>query len=395
MFYWDNAATTWPKPQPVREAIGEALLRYGANPGRGGHQMAYATSEAVFRCRKTSADFFGLPTPDTVVFTLNCTMALNMVIKGILQKGGHALISDIEHNAVLRPLYAVSESRPAYNIVPVSLTDPEVTLQNFRRAITPDTKLIVCSHASNVWGVVQPIREIGRLARERHIPFAVDAAQSAGVLPIHMQEDNIDFLCVAGHKGLYGPMGTGMLLSSGRYPLPSFIEGGTGSRSLDPRQPAELPDHLESGTPNTAGICGLCAGMQWVREKGIGRICRHELQTIQQIYRSLQKTPGIRLYTPYPEQGRYVPVLSFSIEGMPSEEAAAFLNTAGVAVRAGLHCAPLAHRKMGTEKTGTIRLAPSAFTKRTEAEEVAKIIRRTAQKALQRGGEHDIITLYN
>ncbi len=384
MYYWDNAATTWPKPQPVREAIGQALCRFGANPGRGGHRMAYRTSEAVFRCRQTAADFFGLSEPDQVVFALNCTMALNMVIKGILAGGGRALISDVEHNAVLRPLHALSPDRPIYDVVPVSLSDPMVTVENFRRAITPQTKLIICSHASNVWGVVQPIREIGKLARERNIPFAVDAAQSAGVLPIDMEQDNIDFLCIAGHKGLYGPMGTGMLLCSGRYPLPSFIEGGTGSRSLDPKQPDDLPDHLESGTPNTAGICGLQAGMKWVSTRGIDTINRHEMALIQEMYRRLKRMPGVRLYTPYPELGRYVPVLSFGVNGIPSEQVAAELDNAGIATRAGLHCAPLAHRKMGTDQVGTVRLAPSFFTGQAEVGEVAKIIGQTAQKSLQR-----------
>lgn len=383
MNYWDNAATTWPKPPSVRNAVATAMVQYGANPGRGGHSMAYATSEAVFHCRETAAAFFGLQDPDTIVFTLNCTMAMNMVVKGILAGGGRAVISDIEHNAVLRPLFAMSPNRPVYDVARVSLDDPQETLENFRRAITPQTKLIVCSHASNVWGVVQPIREIGALARERGIPFAVDAAQSAGVLPIDMRRDNIDFLCIAGHKGLYGPMGTGMLISNGRYSLPSFIEGGTGSRSMDPRQPEELPDHLESGTPNTAGICGLRAGMEWVTAHGITAIGQHETALLQTVYHALQRMPGIRLYTPFPEWGYSAPVLSFNIDGMPSEETATLLNASGIAVRAGLHCAPLAHRKLHTENTGTVRLAPSAFTTRAETEQVIKIIRQTVQKALQ------------
>ncbi len=382
MYYFDNAATTFPKPQKVRAAMGEALTRYGANPGRGGHTMAYVTSEAVFRCRETAAAFFGLETPDNVIFTLNCTMALNMVIKGILRGGGRALITDVEHNAVLRPLHALSPNRPVYDIVPVSLTDPSITAENFQRAIRPDTRLIVCTHASNVCGVVQPIREIGDMARRLNIPFAVDAAQTAGVLPIDMTKDNIDFLCVAGHKGLYGPMGTGMLLTSGRYTLPSFVEGGTGSRSMDPMQPTDLPDHLESGTPNTVGICGLRAGMEWVRQQGMDTIRHHELQCAQQLYRCLRDIPSAQLYTPFPQEGRYAPVLSFNFKDVPSEETAAMLNEAGVATRAGLHCAPLAHRKLGTDKSGTVRLAPSAFTDRAQMDAVCKILRQTAQKTL-------------
>ncbi len=383
MYYLDNAATTYPKPRAVAMEMEKALRFYGANPGRGGHQMAYATSQAVYQCRETAANFFGAQQPDNVVFTLNCTMALNMVIKGVLRSGGRALISDVEHNAVLRPLHAISPHRPIYDIAVVSLTDPAVTVENFRRSIRPDTRLIVCSHASNVWGVIQPIREIGALARELHIPFAVDAAQTAGVLSLDMERDNIDFLCLAGHKGLYGPMGTGMLISSGRYQLPSFIEGGTGSRSMDANQPQELPDHLESGTPNTVGICGLNAGMQWVSARSTERLYAHELRCVQQLYRCLSGIPSVRLYTPFPQRGYYAPVISFTMGDISSEQTAALLDEWGVAARAGLHCAPLAHRKLGTERSGTVRLAPSAFTDIQTVENTCKILRQTVQKTLQ------------
>jgi len=383
MYYWDNAATTYPKPRVVSLAVEEAFSKYGANPGRGGHTLAYNTSEMLYRCRETAARFFGLTSPDTVVFTLNCTQALNMVIKGILKGGGRALISDVEHNAVVRPLFAVSERRSVFDMAKVSLTDPAETVENFRRQLRPDTKLILCTHASNVWGVTLPIREIGALAKERGIPFAVDAAQTAGVLPIDMQKDGIDFLCVAGHKGLYGPMGTGLLLSSGKYPLPSFIEGGTGSRSLDPVQPLEWPDHMESGTPNTAGICGLKTGIEWVERSGIETIYRHELTLVQKLYTCLSRIPNAKLYTPYPTEGKSVPVLSFNFDNTPSEQVAVYLNEAGVAVRAGLHCAPLAHRKMGTEKMGTVRLSPSALTDGRECVNICKILQQTAQKTLQ------------
>ncbi len=384
MFYWDNAATTFPKPYAVRKAMAQALMQYGANPGRGGHAMAYATSEAVFRCRETAAELFGADSPENVIFTLNCTMAMNMVVKGILANGGNAVISDVEHNAVVRPLHALSmQKQVTYTAARVCFEDPAETVRQFEKAITAETRLIICSHASNVFGGIQPIRQIGAIAREHRIPFVVDAAQSAGVLPIDMARDNIDFLCIAGHKGLYGPMGTGMLITSGRYPLPSFIEGGTGSRSMDPRQPDDLPDHLESGTPNTAGICGLYAGMQFVKTVGIQHIHERELVHIGAVYRALQSMQGIQLYTPYPTETHFVPVLSYNVQGVPSEKTAALLNEAGVAVRAGLHCAPLAHLKMGTQDGGTVRLAPCVFTTDEETQRVIKILRQTAQKALQ------------
>lgn len=381
MIYWDNAATTYPKPKPVRECMSNALIQYGANPGRGGHAMAFHTSEAVYRARQTAATLFGADSPDSVVFTLNCTMALNMVVKGLPLQGGKVLISDIEHNAVLRPLFAQYPLR--YEIVFTNPANHEQTVENFRRAITADTRLILCSHASNVWGSVQPIREIGALAKAHHIPFAVDAAQSAGVLPIDMQKDNINFLCVAGHKGLYGPMGTGMLLTSGQYPLSAIFQGGTGSRSADPKQPDMWPDHMESGTPNTVGICALHAGMRWVMGQGIANIGQHEMRLIQTVYRALQRTDGVILYTPYPLYGQSVPVLSFNIAGMASEEVAAQLNEAGIAVRAGLQCAPLAHQKYGTKDCGTVRLAPSRYSTVAESEKIIKIIQQIAKKALQ------------
>ena len=379
--YWDNAATTFPKPLAVREAMQNALSWYGANPGRGGHAMASRTSEELYRCRKTAADFFGCTSPERVVFTLNCTTAINMVVKGVLQNGGHALISDLEHNAVVRPLHALSPL--SYKIVQTHPRNPAQTVENFRRAITRDTRLIVCTHASNVWGYIQPIRELGVLAAQYGIPFLVDAAQSAGILPIDMEKDHIDFLCVAGHKGLYGPMGTGMLITSARFSLPSYTQGGTGSRSMSPSQPEDWPDHMESGTPNTAGICGLRAGMDWVKRMGVSRIHHYEIACVQKVYRCLETERRVQLYTTYPTVDMYAPVLTFNYEGIPSETAAAWLDEAGLAVRAGLHCAPLAHRKAGTESHGAVRLAPSFFTSAEEVEKVCKILLQTAQKSLQ------------
>ena len=284
MIYWDNAATTWPKPMAVTEAMSRALTRYGANPGRGGHTMGMAASREVYRCRETAAEFFHLDNPGQVVFTLNCTMAMNMALKGILRTSGRVVVSDLEHNAVMRPLHVLSPGRPIYDVAQVTPGDDDQTVEAFRRCITPFTRAIVCTHASNVFGVQLPIRRLGELAREHDLLFVVDAAQTAGVLPLDMEADHIDFLCVAGHKGLYGPMGTGMLLCGDRFQLPSFVEGGTGSQSLLYEQPDELPDRLESGTPNTPGICGLRAGMEWVKARGIDAIRQQELRDVQMLY---------------------------------------------------------------------------------------------------------------
>ena len=381
MIYWDNAATTYPKPAAVQQAVAEALQQYGANPGRGGHAMSLATSEQLYRCREAAAAFFGLSDPTGVIFTPNCTAGLNLVIRGLLADGGRVVISDLEHNAVWRPVHGLSPRFPRYDVAAWD-ADEEVLVENFRRAIRADTRLIVCTHASNVFGVTFPIRRLAELAHRYGLLLCVDAAQSAGVLPIHMEEDGIDYLCVAAHKGLYAPMGTGLLLCRERERISPLLRGGTGSYSRLPEQPHELPDRLESGTPNTPGLCGLLAGLEFVRAQGRERIYRHELGLLQQLYDRLRELPGIRLYTPRPAVGRSAPVLSLNVEGVPSEQVGEALAAAQIAVRAGLHCAPLAHTRFGTLPDGTVRLAPSAFSTANEVEQICKFFIHFTQKTL-------------
>ena len=381
MIYWDNGATTWPKPQAVRLAVGQAMQLYGANPGRAGHTMAMDAAEQMYACREEVAHFFGLPNPSGVVFTLNCTMALNTVIRGLLEKDGRAIISDLEHNAVLRPMAALNRRYPRYDVAAWD-ADEDQTVENFRRAIRPDTKVIVCTHASNVFGVTLPIRKLGKLAHEYGLLFCVDAAQSAGVLPIDMEADHIDYLCVAPHKGLYAPMGTGLLLCREPDRLPPLVRGGTGSYSMQVQQPDELPDRLESGTPNTVGICGLRAGLRFVREKGRERIYNHEMTLLGRVYDQLSTNQRVRFYTPHPLKGSGAPVLSLNVVGMTCEQVAAALNEQGIAVRAGLHCAPLAHTHFGTLSEGTVRLVPSAFSTGDEADEICKVFWKITKKSL-------------
>lgn len=379
--YWDNAATTWPKPLSVRRATMEAMQSCGGNPGRAGHRMSMQAAEHIFACRQAMADFFGLADPTGVVFTLNCTMALNMVIQGLASRGGRVLISDLEHNAVWRAACALEPFGTRVDIARWS-PNPEETVENFRRQMRPDTRLVVCMHASNVFGVTFPLRELARLAHSYDVPLCVDAAQSAGVLPINMQEDGIDYLCVATHKGLYAPMGTGALLCRETQRVPAFVRGGTGSQSANPRQPEELPDRLESGTPNVPGVCGLLAGVRFVQTRGREAIYRHELSLLQELYDRLRDCKGIHLYTDRPLAGAAVPVLSVNVEGLSSEQTAAWLHERGVAVRAGLHCAPLAHKRFGTLPDGTVRLAPSAFSTEQEVEKMHKLFWQIAQKSL-------------
>ncbi len=372
--YLDNAATTWPKPAAVRGAVQRALTVYGANPGRSGHSMGMAASAAVYRCREALAGFFHLEDPSKVVFVQNCTMALNTVIKGLLKQGGRMVVSDLEHNAVMRPLYALSPDAPIYDVASVVPGNTPATVAAFERCITPETRGIVCTHASNVFGTRLPIREIGAMAHRHGLAFVVDGAQSAGLLPIDMQRDNVDFLCIPGHKALYGPAGIGALLCSGGRLLPALVEGGTGSQSLSLQQPEELPDRLESGTLNTVGICGLEAGISFVRERGMQELAEREIWLMARLYDRLADMRGVKLYTPRPDLRLSAPVLSFNLDGRRSEEVAQALDRRKICCRAGLHCAPSAHRHFGTLETGAVRLAPSAFTTREEIDRVSRAI---------------------
>ena len=381
MVYWDNAATTWPKPQAVQMAVQDSMIKFGANPGRGGHRMSINAAQQVYDCREAVAAFFGLEDPSGVIFTSNCTAALNMVIHGVLDSGGRALISDLEHNAVWRPVNALSVQRPRFDIAAWSADEDEL-VENFRRAIRPDTKLVVCTHASNVFGVTFPLGRLAQLAHQHGILFCVDAAQTAGVLPIDMQADDIDYLCVAAHKGLYAPMGMGMLLCRERSRVPARIQGGTGSQSTRTNQPQELPERLESGTTNMLGISGLMAGLRFVEQRGRDVIYAHEVGLLSYVYERLSNMQGVELYTKKPQIGYSAPVMSVNIKGLPSEQLAHILDQNGVAVRAGLHCAPLAHRHFGTLPDGTVRLAPSVYSDHAQADKICKLFNQIVQKTL-------------
>ena len=379
MIYLDNAATSFPKPSAVREAVARAMTLYSANPGRSGHPLAVSTAEMVYRCREAAAGLFGAE-PERVVFTLNCTHALNLAIKGAMPQGGHLILSDLEHNAVFRPAYAMRAAGWAdYTVARVTLGDDDATVAAFRRAIRPNTAMIVCTMASNVVGYRPPVERLAALAHQHGLIFVADAAQAAGTMPIDIGRLGADFLCMPGHKGLYGPTGTGLLIAaSDRPPLHTLCEGGTGSRSADPAMPEELPDRLESGTVNTVGIAGLLAGIQFVRRKTPEALWQAEMRLVGMLYDGLSRIPGVRLYTPRPAVGRYAPVLSFNLRRMGSEQAAAALAARGFALRAGLHCAPLAHRHFDTLDGGMVRVSPGAFNTPGEIERFVFAVRRLA-----------------
>lgn len=367
MIYFDNGATTFPKPKSVVNAVNYAITKIGANPGRGGHNMAMKASEVLFECRNNAATLFNIDNSENIIITNNCTTALNTVIKGILKSGDHAVISSYEHNAVVRPLEFLKNRGVEYSIAQVDYADNEKTVDNFRKAFKENTRLVICTHASNVFGIRLPIERIAALCKLNGILFCVDAAQTAGLIPIYLKNSDIDYLCTAGHKGLYGPMGTGLLIINSKVIPESLIQGGTGSLSAQVNQPEILPDKFESGTHNLIGIAGLNEGIKYVMKKTPQVIFDYEIRLARNLYDRLFRLKDIELYTKKPDNNGFVPVISFNLKNIDSEKTAQILNDRfNIAVRAGLHCAPLAHKCFGTLEKGTVRAVISSFTTQNE-----------------------------
>ena len=371
MIYFDNAATTFKKPATVINATMYALTKLSANPGRGSHKLSIAAAEQIYNTRKAVAELFNANS-ENVIFTSGCTHSINTVLKGVLNEGDHIVISSLEHNAVVRPLTAMKAD---HTTAKVSLLDDDETVSNFEKAIKPNTKMIFCTAASNVTGKILPIEKIALLCKKRGLLFGLDAAQGAGVISIDMEKMGIDYLCIAPHKGLYAPMGVGILIA--RAPIKkTLIEGGTGSNSLSEIQPISFPDGFESGTPNLSGIIGTLKGVEFVKNRGIDEIYNHEIRLTQYVYKHLQKNPSVILYTPFPQKDMYVGVLPFNIKGKSSEETALYLNENGIAVRGGYHCAPLAHRQLNTLDIGAVRLSFSRFNSYFEADKLFGVLER-------------------
>jgi len=356
--YLDNAATTLVKPPAVADAMRRAVGTL-ASPGRGGHPASMRAAEAAFACRQAAAELFHLENPEMVVITSNATHGLNMAIKTLAGPGERVVISGYEHNAVTRPLAALGVRLA---VAGTDLFSPEQALRDFEAQITPDTRLVVVCHVSNVFGYALPIRQISALCRVRGVPLVIDAAQSAGILTLDAEALGAAFIAMPGHKGLYGPQGTGLLLC-GRTPKP-LLDGGTGSDSRSQEMPANLPDRGEAGTHNMPGIAGLTEGLRFVRKKGAAAILAHEQALLKAAVQGLARIQGVHAFSA-PEPQDQAGVLSFVVRGMDCEAAAAELARLGVAVRAGLHCAPRAHLSGGTWESGTVRISFSAFnTKR-------------------------------
>lgn len=377
MVYLDNAATTWPKPETVYQALVEAVRDKGANPGRGSHQLAREAGRLIYETRELLAQLFQVQDPARIIFTGNATESLNLAIKGLAKPGDHIITSSMEHNAVSRPLKVLEENGVEVDYLPCSpegLLDPE----QVRKAIKKNTSLVVINHASNVNGTIQPIGEIGQITRERQVAFLVDGAQTAGVIPIDVEKMQIDLLAFPGHKSLLGPQGTGGLYIREGLDLVPAREGGTGGNSESPYLPDVLPDRYESGTPNTPGIAGLGAGVRFILEEGIEKIRAHEQKLTQQLIEGLKTIEQVKIYGLMDAQ-RQAPVVSINIGEEGSSEVAFILDKAfEVAVRAGLHCAPLAHKTMGTIDQGTIRFGLGYFNTPQEIEYTLECVKKIA-----------------
>lgn len=353
---FDNSATSFPKPSKVALAVTEAVKKYGGNPGRSGHKLSMITSAQVFRVRRLAAEFFDAQT-ENVAFTGNCTLALNMAIKGIMQYGGHIIISGYEHNAVARPVYALSQTRGVTYSIARVFDDTEQTIREFEGLITAKTKCICCAIASNVTGRILPYKEIAQICQRKGICFIADGAQACGILDLSMA-DGFNFLCTAGHKALYGPTGTGLLISDGEYSLSTIIEGGTGATSNELAQTGFLPEKLESGTINTVGILGLGEGIGFLKTKGLSIVREHEEKLCRQFADGIRRVNGIKIYE---ESIKRVPIIAFNIADKSSQSVAAYLSEKGFALRGGLQCAAVTHNTLGTTNQGIVRFSPSAF----------------------------------
>jgi cysteine desulfurase / selenocysteine lyase len=377
--YLDNAATTFPKPESVYVAMDTFLRTQCANPGRSGHRMSTESQRVVSRCRRAVAELLGAPDANHVVFTLNATDALNIAIRGLVGPGDHVIATRIEHNSVVRPLEGLRR-REGVEITYVDAgSDGLVEAESIARALRPQTRMVAMSHASNVVGAVQPIEEVARLLRDTPTLLLVDAAQTAGVLPISVREMGIDLLAFAGHKGTLGPPGTGGLVLGGKALPAPLREGGTGTVSESVAHPEELPERLEAGTLNVSGLAGLLAGVEYIAERGIGDILAHERAMSEALYRGLSEIPGASLQGPTDFTRRVGPV-SLTLGETDPREVAAILDTSfGIATRAGLHCAPLTHESLGTSPVGTLRLSPGPFTTEEDVQAAVDAVRQVAE----------------
>ncbi|HHW32395.1 MAG TPA: aminotransferase class V-fold PLP-dependent enzyme [Clostridiaceae bacterium] len=380
MVYLDNAATSFPKPEEVYTAIDKCLREFCANPGRGGHRMALASARAVMEAREEISQFFNIDDPLRICFTKNATEALNIAIKSFLSAGDHVITTCMEHNSVIRPLKGLEKDKGIELTIleeddPYGLISPEA----FRKAIKENTKLIISTLSSNVNGIIMPVKEIGRIAREHNIVFLLDASQGAGTIGIDVKEMNIDLLAFPGHKGLLGPQGTGGLYVRQGLSVKTLLEGGTGSSSIKLIQPQDMPDYLESGTLNTPGIIGLGAGIRFIRRLGIDYIRSHKNNLVKNLVNGIKDIKGIKLYSSDDYENNSG-IVALNIGNVNSNQVSYELDkNFDIATRGGLHCSPLAHKKLATLEQGIVRLSVGVFNTVEEIKYTINALKRISE----------------
>jgi cysteine desulfurase family protein len=383
MIYFDNAATSWPKPPEVKEAMIKFMEEVGANPGRSGHLLSIEAARILYEAREALSTLFHVKDPSRIIFTLNATESINLALKGLLKPKDHIITSSLEHNSVMRPLRDLEKKGIELSIIFCS-SNGLLNPQEVERKIKSNTKMIILNHASNVIGTLLPIEEIGSIARKHNLLFFVDAAQTAGVYPIDIETERIDLLAFTGHKSLYGPQGTGGLVIGERIEEKEMIplkQGGTGSRSEFEEQPDFLPDRFESGTPNGVGIAGLLAGIQFVLQKGTEHIRHDESALIEKLIKGLKEIPHVKLYGPESKEER-IATLSFNIAQLSPSDVSFYLEKEfGILCRPGLHCAPSAHKTIGTFPEGTVRFSLSYFNTEDEVSKAIQAVNSVARKA--------------
>ncbi len=373
--YFDNAATSWPKPEKVYKAAEMQMRHACGNPGRSGHTRTLEADRLIYQTREALAGLFNTPDPARIVFTLNATDALNIALKGFLKAGDHVICTAMEHNSVLRPLGRLRrDGLITTTVIPCSI-DGYPDLDYLENVYQPNTRLLIINHASNVTGTIMPLEKMIRSAHSRGIAVLVDAAQTAGTLEINLDAAAIDMMAFTGHKGLLGPTGTGGLYVRPGIDLKPLREGGTGSQSEIDLHPESMPERLEAGTLNIAGLAGLLEGVYYIRQTGLTEIRAHEKDIRSSIYNQLQAIPGISLYGP-DDAEKCSCIVSFIIENVDSGEVGYILeNSYGILCRTGLHCAPLAHEALGTFPEGTVRVSPGFFTRQDDVEYLVRAIK--------------------
>jgi cysteine desulfurase family protein len=382
--YLDNSATSWPKPPAVVEAISDYLTNFGASPGRSGHQFAVKAAREVFETRDLVAQLFNVPSSDRVIFTANSTHALNIAINGILKQGDHVITTTMEHNSVNRPLKFL-EDKGVIEVSRVPCSEMgNIDIDEFQSSFRPNTRMVIVIHGSNVSGSIMPIKHIGKVCKEKGVLFMVDAAQTAGFIPIDMINDNIDILSITGHKKLYGPPGIGALCIRDEFLISPLVRGGSGSKSEMDVHPDFYPDRLEAGTPNTVGIVGLKAGIKYILSKGIDNIRNSQIELTARLISELKRFDNVIVYGPEVGEER-LPVVSININEMPPSELAMSLDSRyGIMVRAGLHCAPLAHKSIGTFPQGTVRFSLGCFSSAQDIDLAIEAIKQISNEWLSK-----------